>query len=32
MPERWETLFARAAECEVDRAAIEAALAEVRDE
>jgi|AntRauTorcE11898_2_1112593.scaffolds.fasta_scaffold01626_11 hypothetical protein len=32
MPERWETLFDRAIEYEVDEAAVEAALAEVRDE
>ena len=32
MPERWESLFARAAEYEVDEAAVREALAEVRDE
>jgi hypothetical protein len=32
MPERWESLFARAAEYEVDEAAVREALTEVRDE
>lgn len=32
MPERWESLFARAAEYEVDEAAVRETLAEVRDE
>lgn len=32
MPERWETLFSRAAEYEVSQAAVEDALAEARDE
>lgn len=32
MPERWDSLFARAAEYEVDEAAVRAALAEVRDD
>jgi len=32
MPERWESLFARAAEYGVDETAVTEALAEVRDE
>ncbi len=32
MPERWESLFARAAEYGVDETAVSEALAEVRDE
>lgn len=32
MPESWESLFARAAEFEVEETEIQSALAEVRDE
>jgi hypothetical protein len=32
MPERWESLFARAAEYEADETAVRNALAEVRNE